>query len=414
MVIDLLGPANAANSTTSRPSDSRIGAFGAVDTWFRDCSSDSVDDGTAYQAAFFNAVLAQLRGALRGMLPASALDNADDDMLDKALKAARLQFVSDTGTANAISVTLPTAPPAWGVPLTFFVVIGGGNTNTQSAVTIAVAGLSGTKNVVKRDGTALGIADLVQNTAVLMAYDGTSVRVMSSVPSDFLNLLRTTVPIFPEITATGNVFTFTVTSGQIVINAGLGWLHRGVYLDSTNNYAAGARTFATNANRTLHLRWQYNGGTPQFVLKDLADSGYNPSSLAETDPSFDSTYDDMLVARIVTNSANALAVTPLINKARATYKASRSSMVFLASGNWGVRSTDTYTFNLARTPRANFSAFDPNATGFAVDSEEWALIPTATRYAVSIYGQTASAYTGDAGSGLGGSYMPIYSYNVEM
>ena len=65
MSSDLLGPANAVNAVTARPSETRI--FGASDTYFKDCSTSTNEDGTEVQAAWLNAQMQQLRHAIRGM-----------------------------------------------------------------------------------------------------------------------------------------------------------------------------------------------------------------------------------------------------------------------------------------------------------------------------------------------------------
>ena len=41
---------------------------------------------------------------------------------------------------------------------------------------------------------------------------------------------------------------------------------------------------------------------------------YNPLNLPETDPRFDSSYDNMLIARVITNSANVATITNLVNR----------------------------------------------------------------------------------------------------
>lgn len=79
---DILGPANAPNAVTSRPSDTR--SFGATNTWFKDCTDAVTDDGTMIQAAWLNAILAQFRDAF--VASAITLDNADD-MLTRAIRA---------------------------------------------------------------------------------------------------------------------------------------------------------------------------------------------------------------------------------------------------------------------------------------------------------------------------------------
>lgn len=224
MAIDIIGPGqNTANVTTSRPEDDR--EFGAVDTWFKDCTSPEAQDGTAIKAAILNAAIAQLRRAIRGM--GIEENNADDDMLLKAIKKAGSQ---------------------------------------------------------------------------------------SSIINQFIAFL----PIFPEVQTTDGKLALTASTGQIVINAGQTWVHRGAFQKTTDDYDLAARTFATVANKTYHLRWRWNGplSAPAFYLQDLADSGYNPDADAETHIRFDTTFDDMLIAKIVTNGANALTVTALVNKAK--------------------------------------------------------------------------------------------------
>ncbi|WP_243368855.1 hypothetical protein [Microvirga solisilvae] len=89
---DLLGPAGSTpNVTTERPTDYRI--FGADDTWIKDCTDPVAKDGTPLIAPFFNGVLAQIRRAIRGM--GVAQDNADDDMLLKAIQRASTGRVSE-------------------------------------------------------------------------------------------------------------------------------------------------------------------------------------------------------------------------------------------------------------------------------------------------------------------------------
>jgi hypothetical protein len=83
---DLFGPASAPGSVTMRPSENR--SFGGPDTFFRDCSSPTIDDGTEFQAAWFNAMLANLeRSVGRGNgqkgdgTNVVIEDNADDSLV---------------------------------------------------------------------------------------------------------------------------------------------------------------------------------------------------------------------------------------------------------------------------------------------------------------------------------------------
>lgn len=98
MPLDLQGPSsNTPNVVTTQPSDTRV--FGASDTFFKDCSSPSANDGTPVSAGWLNGVLQQLRRAIRGM--GVTEDNADDDMLLKAIQSAQRQhgqcYVSVSG-----------------------------------------------------------------------------------------------------------------------------------------------------------------------------------------------------------------------------------------------------------------------------------------------------------------------------
>jgi hypothetical protein len=118
---------------------------------------------------------------------------------------------------------------------------------------------------------------------------------------------RIRLPIFPEIqTADGRLPIVSPSGGQVRVPSGYEFLYRGIFLVTTEQI-----DFATAANRIYHLRWNPVDG---FSLRDLADAGYNPTAAAETNAAFDSGYDDMLVARIVTNSSNVPTITNLVNR----------------------------------------------------------------------------------------------------
>lgn len=118
-------------------------------------------------------------------------------------------------------------------------------------------------------------------------------------------------PVFPEVDGAG---TFTVTSpsaGNIQIAAGTSWTMRGAF-----RYTSALTNLTTLASKTYHLRWDKTNG---FALYDLSNGAYNPSAVPETSPTFDSTYDSVLVARVVTSAANAATITVLVNKARLAF-----------------------------------------------------------------------------------------------
>jgi len=124
---------------------------------------------------------------------------------------------------------------------------------------------------------------------------------------------RARLPIFPEIeSADGKMNVTSPSAGTVQVPTSVTFQHRGIYPVSTSDYIEGDRTFATLANKTYHLRWNPTDG---FLLEDLADSGYNPSVLAESEAALDTTYDDVLFSRIVTSAGNVATITNLVNRA---------------------------------------------------------------------------------------------------
>jgi hypothetical protein len=152
------------------------------------------------------------------------------------------------------------------------------------------------------------------------------------------------LPIFPEVTTNGGVIAVTSPStGTIRVPASATILHRGI-----RTYTTAQTDFATTASKTYHLRWNPTDG---FSLKDLADTGYNPTVSAETNAAFDSSYDDMLVARVVTNSSNVPTITNLKNKAvLADSLTLVGSAVANNGGNESRFAFASANYNWARTP----------------------------------------------------------------
>ncbi|MDH0048624.1 hypothetical protein [Comamonas terrigena] len=139
----------------------------------------------------------------------------------------------------------------------------------------------------------------------------------------------------PEITGpAGNRLSITAIAGQITVDAASQIIWRGTRVFSVASYSAAARTFATAASKTYHLRWRPVAG---FVLLDLADAVYNPSAQAETVNAFDSQPDDALIATIVTSAGNVPTVTTYDNLAIYTPK----TLVDIFSNTRVVTSGDT-------------------------------------------------------------------------
>lgn len=167
---------------------------------------------------------------------------------------------------------------------------------------------------------------------------------------------RARLPIYPEVLNTdGRIVVTSPSPGTIRIPGGVDFLHRGIFSLTT------AQTdFSTTASKVYHLRWRSTDG---YSLIETGNVTYNPGSLAEADPAFDSTYDDMLIARIVTNSSNVATIANLANKARLRLLVEKTTVEVTAAPTAAV----AYTCNFARTPRAYLSesdvspASDPNA-----------------------------------------------------
>jgi hypothetical protein len=215
------------------------------------------------------------------------------------------------------------------------------------------------------------------------------------------------LPFFPEIETSDNKLTITNSTGQVIVAADQSFIHRGLRRILTSDTLLASRTFATSANKIYHLRWQWTAGTPVYVLKDLADTGYNPGAAAETSAIFDSKYDDMLIARVVTNGSNAPTVTALRNKHDlkqmfAPAAATRSGTPVNGQG----ANTETFAIadlNWARTPMVlpvwmlqGVGSSGVN-TGFSPDDvhdhDEVTIINVNTRYALSIAAARDYQYT---------------------
>lgn len=163
------------------------------------------------------------------------------------------------------------------------------------------------------------------------------------------------LPIFPEVTTNNGVITVTAPStGTVRVPASAIILHRGI-----RPYTTAETDLSTSSSKTYHLRFQVTAGVGAFVLKDLADTGYNPTVATEANEAFDSTYDDMLVARVVTNSSNVATITNLVNKDRMSISGETEQgrdAPFQDGASAAGLNGRTLTFDLARRPKVAISA----------------------------------------------------------
>lgn len=193
-------------------------------------------------------------------------------------------------------------------------------------------------------------------------------------------------PVFPDVLGTG-LFTLTNPASNVRIAAGTQWVHRGV-----NTYTSELTNLPTVANKTYHLRWTPGAG---FALFDLSSGSYNPSSVPETDPTFDTTYDNMLIARVVTNASNVATITALVNKNQLN---SYGETDLVASDyTWQgslppsqLTSVKPVDVNLARRPIASMTGYTEGRFGAStVEHSLGVFVPS--RYRINTFYQRSDA-----------------------
>lgn len=195
---------------------------------------------------------------------------------------------------------------------------------------------------------------------------------------------RARLPIYPDVQhADGHLGCFTTGPGVLRIPGGRTFLHRGIFPITTVQ-----TDLATDLSKTYHLRWNPTDG---YQLKDLASGTYNPGALAESNDAFDSKFDDMLIARVVTNSGNVLTVTNLINKDR--FFATYTKGTMETGPSWGALAGLSANINLARKPKISIPTFSVEAT---ISSEGLASITTTVnRYTLAAF---VAGYANNGGS----------------
>lgn len=194
---------------------------------------------------------------------------------------------------------------------------------------------------------------------------------------NYLTLVQASsrLQIFPEVQNSSGHFGITSPgTGQVRVPTGVAFLHRGI-----SPYSTTQQDLATDASKTYHLRWNKADG---FTLQDLASGTYNPSTLQETNAAFDSTYDDMLVARVITNSSNVPTITNLVNRARLESEQTASGVATLGATE-SASYSNTFTMNWARTPFAIVSGICSQTAGARVNGYANAISKTVTRYGVA-------------------------------
>lgn len=171
---DLLGPGAAgAARTLTTTTDVTYPATG--DTFFQDCVSGTPGTGTPDMAQWNNKLLQQVRRVIRNA--GVTLNNADDDMLGRAIQSGALTWTGTFGgSANALTATLAPAPSSLIAGLTVRGLVTTANTG---AATLNCNSL-GAVAIVDQLGAAMPAGALFGR--VTFEYDGTAFRIVGGVP----------------------------------------------------------------------------------------------------------------------------------------------------------------------------------------------------------------------------------------
>lgn len=210
---------------------------------------------------------------------------------------------------------------------------------------------------------------------------------------------RARLPIFPQVlNADGRIVVTSPATGQVRLPGGVNFLHRGIYQETTTQ-----TDFNTDPSKTYHLRWDPTNG---FRLLDLAGATYNPTALVETNVIFDSKYDDMLIARVVTNSSNVPTITNLSNLDRLFFSIRAQGTGTPTPGNetYGRQFVSTQNINWARTPVIKAVSGAVGASGVSPGGAMDGVANSITKHAVTRYSAGATISTDWDGATLTGIF----------
>jgi hypothetical protein len=169
--------------------------------------------------------------------------NSDLHQLSAATRFMRPQYLIDTGGINTMQIAMSPSPLLWAIPLCFFVLAA--NTTTTSTPVISIVGVGGSIPIVRRDNLPLFPGDIKSGSVYLMMFDGTSVRVVSFVPSDLPQVpLNSNLGIYVN-GATGSDTLYDGTSPTISgIHGPFATIQRG--LNQTSKYNLNGYTLTVN------------------------------------------------------------------------------------------------------------------------------------------------------------------------
>ena len=251
------------------------------------------------------------------------------------------------------------------------------------------------------DGTEMfaGDANLLLHLMrhALDAYSVSDDPPRESLLTELLQAVETSAvaPIFPHVEATDGLLHVTAGSGSVTVDTGGEFVWRGYQRIETTDFDLADRQFPTTGGATYHVRWHAPGtgdATPaatypngRFRLENLADSGYNPTAAAETAEKFDTTYDSMLIARVVTDGSNVATVTELSNRQILRAVAAFSDTPDTNPGDNSSSITFTMNLNWSRSP---LTAAIPRTWSFVDNSSDTDMSTSTsavTRYAFDAF-----------------------------
>ena len=165
MSMDLFGPGSANNSVTADPAASIT--YGALDTFFKNCSSPTTQDGTEIPADWLNLVTLLLRGVSRmngmkldGVTPVVADANVAGQLvaaIGQYAQRNRYNYAVDTGAVNAMVANF--TPTAVELVDGMVCVVTPAHANTSTTVTLNRDSL-GALPVYRADGSPLVSGDI--------------------------------------------------------------------------------------------------------------------------------------------------------------------------------------------------------------------------------------------------------------
>ena len=162
---------------------------------------------------------------------------------------------------------------------------------------------------------------------------------------------------YPKLNSDGLIKTSTDT-GKLIVVSDQYAIFNNILEKQLNNANV---VFNTEASKTYHLRYSLRGEkindyTPNkgFYLVDLANSHYNPNDNDSTSSEFDTTYTDMLLAKVVTDEDNNLTVFSYVNLPTLELRLIRTEggQIYESSGDGeGYHAVVDLDINWSRTPK---------------------------------------------------------------